>query len=145
MEDIDGVPIYGGLVHGDPDDPDFENEVRAANPHAEISISEVDIDISDPKPEAKTPEEAAQAFDEALLAIANDPEFIDPDDDRYVRFRVGQFHELFRFRARSWFSTRLHQTATGMLECPPGHRLEKYDDPHGEGWYRMTRRPGPLT
>lgn len=139
---LDGTPIYGDIIADDPDDPEFETAVRMTNPNADIVVSDIDVDITDTsKPEAATPEEAAEAFNQALMEMAADPALVDPDDVRYIRFRVHQFHERYPFRARSWFSTRLNMGAEGLVDTPEGHRLERFPDPRGEGWYRFNRHP----
>jgi hypothetical protein len=88
------------------------------------------------KPSAKTPEEAAEAFDAAIAEIAADPDLRDPKDPSAVTFQVDTLVGRYKFRSRPWFSQRLTDCADGKITIPPGYALSRSDKP---GHYRLQR------
>lgn len=140
--EIEGQNIHGDLIKPDELDPEFA-ELNSIDPRKPITPPATDdgIDLRGPKPDPQSREEAELALDDALRSIANDPAFIDPDDERYVVFRTGELQKRYPFRARSWYSPMLAALANGQRECPPGLHVQRHPDRTGDGWYRMNRLP----
>jgi hypothetical protein len=91
---------------------------------------------SDDKTAAPTPEAAAEAFDQALREIANDPSLRDRERPDDVLFQVADLVGRYKFRSRPWFSERLTDAAEGRVTVPPGLVLCREEKP---GHYRIRR------
>lgn len=138
--------IHGELIRpdrtdGSTDGTAYFDEIAATNPAVDPAAPGADdeVDLTDPKPEAPTRQDAELAFDDAIRAALADPRFADEDDlpRRSAVVRTGQLQELFRFRSRSWYSPILREMADGDRFTPPGIRIERLPDRTGEGWYRI--------
>jgi hypothetical protein len=92
----------------------------------------------DDKTSAPTPEAAAEAFDQALREIAEDPGLRDPENPDAVLFQVGTLVDRYKFRSRPWFSGRLTDAAEGKVTVPPGLALSRALDKPA-GYYRIRR------
>jgi hypothetical protein len=140
--EIGGQQILGDIIQPDEFDPQFA-ELSSIDPQAPIVMPTGDdgIDLTGPKPDPQTREEAELAFDEALRTLASDERFVDEDDNRYVTFRTGQLQEFYRYRTRQWYSPILAAMADGQRSCPPGYHIERHPERTGDGWYRMNRVP----
>lgn len=91
---------------------------------------------SDDKTAAPTPEAAAEAFDQALREIAEDPGLRDAANPDDVLFQVADLVARYKFRSRPWFSERLTDAAEGRITVPPGLALCREEKP---GHYRIRR------
>lgn len=147
--EVNGQTIRGDLIrpergpNGEQDDSLFDEMARVdpRQPVQPPSDDDDGIDLTEPKPEAKTRAEAELALDAALRGIVADPAFADPDDPtgRSSLVRTHQIQERYPFRTRTWYSPMLAALAAGERMCPPGLRVEKAPDRRGEGWYRIIR------
>lgn len=147
--EVNGQTIRGELIRpergpdGQPDESLYD-EMSRVDPRQPVpppDDADDGIDLSDPKPEATSREQAELELDNALRGIAADPAFADPDDPtgRVSLVRTHQIQQRYPFRARSWYSPMLAALANGDRLCPPGLRVEKAPDRTGEGWYRIIR------
>lgn len=129
---MDVAPISAEVVPTDDDADDEDNDDEGdlptvpANPDPDAAgvdgrepikpLRGEDVDITDPLPEARTPEEAARAFDDMLRdLVAKGRE----------RVTAVQLAEEYPFRSRKWMHDRLKAVIAGAIVVPDGIVLER--------------------
>jgi hypothetical protein len=121
-------------------EPQLDPEAERIDPQKAVPPPAAGDEMSwgDDKASAPTPEAAAEAFDQALREIAEDPSLRDPENPDTVLFQVGTLVDRYKFRSRPWFSGRLTDAAEGKVTVPPGLALSRALD-KSAGYYRIRR------
>lgn len=108
-----------------PDQPDADL-VAGMDPSQPIAAyTGPDLAFGSAKPKAESKAQAEAAFDEVLIALANEGK---------KEIRVKDIVERLKVRSDTWTSRRLSAVAEGVETVPPGIALERGDE---AGAYRL--------